>query len=386
MRFATIFISLLPSLAATIQPDPGGLTVHEWGTFTSVANQDGRSMWWQPLDAVSDLPCFVYRLGQRNIKVSGALVRMETPVLYFYSRSPVTASVHVDFPQGVVTEWYPKASRIDPDTFKRSGDGHVEWNGIQVTPGATPELPIEAGPNRYYAARATDAAPIRIGDQNEKLIFYRGLGSFSIPVKPRFTGSGYDQIEIKVDIGDPIPQAILFENRGGRIGYRVLGQLSSRAAFTLPALNGDLAGLRHELESMLTARGLYAKEAHAMVETWRDSWFEEGTRVLYIVPRSMADSVLPLTVTPAPSRIERVFVGRVEVLSPAMKDEIQAAVAASDIPTLKKYGRFLGPFLAQISAGRLPEDVNDFLSRAYRRVQEKLDYAGGCSASSQPVH
>jgi hypothetical protein len=27
---------------------------------------------------------------------------------------------------------------------------------------------------------------------------------------------------------------------------------------------------------MLTAEGLYPREAKAMVETWRDSWFEEA--------------------------------------------------------------------------------------------------------------
>jgi hypothetical protein len=34
------------------------------------------------------------------------------------------------------------------------------------------------------------------------------------------------------------------------------------------------------------AQGLFPKEAHAMVDTWRDSWFEEGTRAFYILPAS----------------------------------------------------------------------------------------------------
>ena len=29
--------------------DPAGLTVHEWGTFTSIAGRDGQAMEWQPL-------------------------------------------------------------------------------------------------------------------------------------------------------------------------------------------------------------------------------------------------------------------------------------------------------------------------------------------------
>src|SRR5258705_3456648 len=46
-----------------------------------------------------------------------------------------------------------------------------------------------------------------------------------------------------------------------------------------PELGADIVSLRGELEQSLVANGLFADEAHAMVETWRDSWFEEGTRV-----------------------------------------------------------------------------------------------------------
>jgi hypothetical protein len=85
-----------------------------------------------------------------------------------------------------------------------------------------------------------------------------------------------------------------------------------------------------------------------MVETWRDSWFEEGTRILYLMPRKTVDGLLPLRIEPRPDRIERVFVGRVEVLSPAMERSITAALEAGDTATLAKYGRFLRPFCDQI--------------------------------------
>src|SRR5690349_2430750 len=43
---------------------PGGrpaqnFTVHEWGTFTTVAGRDGRAIDWLPLGGPADLPCFV---------------------------------------------------------------------------------------------------------------------------------------------------------------------------------------------------------------------------------------------------------------------------------------------------------------------------------------
>src|SRR5258708_14331268 len=120
----------------------------------------------------------------------------------------------------------------------------------------------------------------------------------------------------------------------------------------LPELSGNIDRLRQEIEVDLIAAGLYPKEAHAMVETWRDSWFEEGTRVFYFVPRSMVDTVLPLTINPAPQQIERVFVGRVEVLTPAGEQDIVTALATGDVAVLEKYGRFLSPYLSQITAKR----------------------------------
>src|SRR4029077_9160312 len=67
----------------------------------------------------------------------------------------------------------------------------------------------------------------------------------------------------------------------------------------------------------LTATGLYEKEALAMVNTWRTSWFgENGTRLLYLVSGTLTDKLLPLTVDPAPDERVRVLVGRLETLTP----------------------------------------------------------------------
>jgi hypothetical protein len=85
-----------------------------------------------------------------------------------------------------------------------------------------------------------------------------------------------------------------------------------------------------------------------MIDTWRDSWFAEGMRVFYILPRAAVDSVLPLKITPAPATTVRVFVGRVEVLSGAMRQTILAALVSGDTRTLARCGRYLEPFVAQI--------------------------------------
>src|SRR5215207_9751262 len=71
--------------APTWTNDPATFDVHEWGTFTSIAGADGRAVGWTPLSGPDDLPCFVDRLKFGPKWTLSGTVRMETPVLYFYS-------------------------------------------------------------------------------------------------------------------------------------------------------------------------------------------------------------------------------------------------------------------------------------------------------------
>ena len=91
-----------------------GLTLHEWGTFTSIAGRGGQAVEWSPLTGSTDLPGFVEHFRDGNFKVGlRGTVRMETPVLYFYDSREENVSVKVSFSQGVITEWYPHATRVD---------------------------------------------------------------------------------------------------------------------------------------------------------------------------------------------------------------------------------------------------------------------------------
>src|SRR2546422_7895498 len=102
---SAVIIKMRRSAAAKASKD--SLIVHEWGTFTSIAGKDGVAVDWRPLNGSSDLPGFVYdtsglatgtglRSGQRCIKCNmEALVRMETPVIYFYADRETTVSVRV---------------------------------------------------------------------------------------------------------------------------------------------------------------------------------------------------------------------------------------------------------------------------------------------------
>ena len=352
----------------------GGLVVHEWGTFTSVADERGLPVQWAPLSGAEDLPCFVSRLDLQNYKLFPGLVRMETPVLFFYSQRRTTASVHVDFPKGWITEYYPQASNVSKEYGENAytgvdyKNGRADWNSIEVLPGETPALPTSQGPSRYYEARKTDAAALRVGTQNERMIFYRGIGSFIPPLQPKFLEDG--KLQLRTTIPDAIPLAIVFENRGGKIGYRFVRGLSGSADVEPPQMTGDLAQLRKQLVGELVEFGLFQKEALAMVETWHDSWFEEGMRVFYVVPRPQADALLPLRITPAPEAVARVFVGRVEVLSPWTRQTIQDATDHRDIAALTKFGRFLSPFVAQMHA------QGSFLRQAEAEISKNAN--GAC--------
>jgi hypothetical protein len=363
--------AVLPIAADRHADPPAPLTVHEWGTFTSVAGKDGSAIEWDTLGCKDDLPGFVNDFGYRGLKwrVNGT-VRMETPVIYFYSPVAVVADVQIAFPQGLITEWYPQARydvyqtrgatgaprRLERnlngiDTSLKSVTGTIEWRDIEVQPNTAPALPTENGPSRYYAARETDSAPIAVGDQHEKFLFYRGVGRFQVPLSARLSADGAVLVENRGH--DAVPRVILFENRGGRLGYRDAGAVDAAATLDRPALDDALPQLRYDLESALVEQGLFLKEAQAMVETWRDSWFEEGARLIYIMPSRSVDAVLPLRVEPAPSTVARVFVGRIELVTAETIQTVADALAADDWPTIERYRRFLGTILQRIEPRRL---------------------------------
>jgi hypothetical protein len=149
---------------------------------------------------------------------------------------------------------------------------------------------------------------------------------------------------------------ILFENRRGAIAYSVRHASSGTVTLDRPALDDESTAPQRELVNILIANGLYRKEAEAMVATWSDSWFEEGTRLFYIVPRSAVDAIVPLRIVPAPAAVARVFVGRMELVTPAVRRDVARALVADDRLALEKYGRFLEPIGARVVAESTPPD------------------------------
>jgi len=387
-----LFIFTAASLFAAEPEDE--LTVHEWGTFTCVQGADGVQMQWNPLVA-PELPRFVYdRVHTGPGRVKGIVVagknslvtrqRMETPVMYFYSDRPRVLDVAVRFPMGTITEWYPQESAAVPGLFGqpvRTGPA-LHWPKVEVLgkkEAAQVSLPSDPSGSHYYAARATDASPLRIAEKNkaveqEKFLFYRGVAYFETPLSVRLGGSDPKQVSLANSGGEELHNLFLYEVRAdGSLSWMTLDRLGAGETFGMDLGKTTGTGadsLAEALRSALVGQGLYEKEAAAMVKTWESAWFtERGMRVLYLLPRAWTDRTLPLDITPAPQKIERVMVARAEIITPAMeaalKGEVERYVAAKpeERPRIVQETRALG-------FGRFTECVWRRLVTTDQRTQE----------------
>lgn len=369
--------------SSTTQAKEADLIVHEWGTFTSIAGKNGVPLDWRPLNGPSDLPQFVYAGedagGYRGTHVAGgkgvvARVRMETPVIYFYTPREMDVNVEVRFPEGKITEWYPQAGYVNNNisatqTAQTFGNG-INWGKIKLLPNHQENFLREAAESHYYPARETDAVPVQVCNsdktkiEHEKFLFYRGVGNFPLPLNVTLEG---DKILLSENsaaypsMGKPdreLVDVIVFENRGGRIGFNYVPKITGKTVVDRPVLGRTMDEVYSQLEKTLTVHGLYLKEARAMIKTWEDSWFEEGLRVFYILPRYATDKILPLTVHPQPKQTVRVLVGRAEVITPEMERDVERQVAllrsrskkvrVNASAELKKHGRFYEPILKSI--------------------------------------
>jgi hypothetical protein len=350
---AAILIGGAVIVAAPVPGNKSGLVVHEWGTFSSFSGSDGVAAQFHP-EGGGDLPSFVYSSVRFVKGASAGTVSLETPVIYFYSDRPVTASVRADFPAGIFTEWFPQAGR---PTEKA-----LSWNDVRVRPGEPGTLPTVPGPTRYYAAREVNAAPLTVVNkeeqreihENERFLFYRGVGSPKTPLA--VTALGGDSFSLRATADAPIAAALLMEVKGKQLRFRQLDPIVAgmAASATLPSEWTAAEPARAALVTILVKSGLFEKEAKAMVKTWESAWLgDDGTRVLYILPNAWTDRTLPLKVTPTPDALVRVMVGRHDLLTPEREHEIDGLMRRlngaegqdqkSAEAALAKLGRFAWP-------------------------------------------
>ena len=163
----------LVGLAALARGSLAGddLVVHEWGTFTSLVDEQGRELAGINVDD-EPVPEFVHNLSPFLLSApvvssehwlyrsKGAprhhpqvTMRLETPVIYFYPpagrREPLQVDVSVRFRGGWLTEFYPQAHADTPGLTKGRFEfgaltpqttSSLAWNDLAVgTDGTGPE-------------------------------------------------------------------------------------------------------------------------------------------------------------------------------------------------------------------------------------------------------
>jgi len=389
-----------------------GLIVHEWGTFTSFSGSNGIRLEFRPL-LDSDLPPFVLDRAQHGGDIFSkrnyrAFVRMETPVTYFYTDRPRTVRVRVAFPEGLLTEFYPPVETITPEYGREQElvkDTALDWGQVQLIPesylngkltgelatlinGRTinellPQQGTADVAEHYFYARETDSALVHAhrtavesrpftptGDFFEKFLFYRGLGSFSLPLEVE--GLGQNQFTVTNKGSDDLSWFMVLNVNEGGLHFGTFDGVTAGQTRRVSLMHSTSGAIEFEdeLEKALVAEGLYEKEAKAMIKTWRSSWFgEQGTRVLYMVPRRLTDEMLPLAIEPRPETTVRVLVGRLDLMTPeaeaaALEIVQRSAVARAEAQNrakeqnteleyplpdeIQKLGRFAEPALARV--------------------------------------
>jgi hypothetical protein len=337
-------------------------------------------------------------VGYKGLEVPATHVtqKMETPVLYFHTKTPRRVRVRVDFVGGLITQWYPVSDLLGPPEGPCDGGpldlskverSFLQWDVdlVPATAGAPKEMPSVSADDPWSFAREVDAAyvrtmprkrPERMGPtEAERYLFYRGLGSFSMPLDVSAYPGGKAVLHNRGE--RPVPAAISLEIRGDVGRMRLMspvlagdGENASLGSLPLREKAAVTAEVALLLEDLLAKQGLHRDEAVAMVRTWSRSWLSsEGTRILYVVPRPLTDRLLPLAIDPAPDEVVRVLVGRLEYLTPETEAEVALALRDRAAPEpaareaararLARLDRFLEP-----SVRRVLSSTEDFAVRA----------------------
>jgi hypothetical protein len=346
------------------------LVIHEWGTITTIHEEDGTPVGGlNEIDADDVLPDFVHRYEpettrQKPERLLGKLpnkpgrpdvtMRLETPVIYFHPppnkafTDPIDVSVR--FRGGVINEFYPSAAAsvaldhrriqakyVDGVITEWNGDvlnnyvvGSLKWKGLRLHD--TVVAPLTHS-EIWLAPREVNSVSVFSPEagEGEQYLFYRGVAHLDSLLATK-TSRGSVELSTPAHLtwlastAVTIPNIWLADVRSdGTIAFRSSPAVTltkenegKRLATVKRFSNTDYTAegakqLRAALKKALIAQGLFADEAEAMLNTWKASYFQKpGLRVFYIVPRAWTDYFLPLEFS-APARVTRVIVGRIDL-------------------------------------------------------------------------
>lgn len=369
---------------------PAEFSVHEWGTFTTVQGSDGVTLLGAHHEE-EHLPGFVHcypsvhnsPLGQKGLPVPmrGITQKMETPILYFHTTTPLRVKVGVEFKEGLISQWYPEVATRVPERITgglglfdltQVKQSIVTWD-VELVPdwaSVSAKAPPVRPDEPWGFAREVDAAGVRVlgapgTGEVERYLFYRGLGRFALP---RCVKAGKGGVAEFVNAApEAVPSALVMEVGPEGARFRMLGKIAGKdsMACELGAVPlRPLATVLDEVQAtvakgMLVPEGLHADEARAMVRTWARSWFAKpGMRALYVVPRAEVERILPLSITPKPKAIVRVLLGRIEFFTPEVEEDLSSALHAAAGTG----------FTERVALDRVEARLDRFFEPALRRV------------------
>ena len=200
--------------------------------------------------------------------------------------------------------------RRDPGVARPDGGQQTGWGDTRPSTIDVPETRSDA---LWNFARDVDAAFVKTMDwtrqtdraEYERFLFYRGLGQSRMPMRADARSGGTLALERETSLGDGVRHIFVLkvENGRGAYQYRPALRPGEQATGVIPSMEGakPLAefteAIADALAAKLTESGLYPKEARAMVNTWKNSYFQnDGIRVLFVLPQSWTDAFIPMNI------------------------------------------------------------------------------------------
>ena len=412
LRHVTLLLAFLLVLTSPTLAASGDFLIHEWGTFTSLQDESGRTIGGINSDD-EPVPKFVHDLawnllvGDARAQANNFLfqgwprahrdvtMRLETPVLYVHAGDSCDAKldVSVEFHGGWLTQFYPDAEAAGPGRDKieinANTRGRLTWKNLSIRHENPPGPRTDA--HVWTTPRNVDANTLSTPKgEIEKYLFYRGVGHVDAPLRVIRKGDDgrfviFQDNRAAEALAKPLklPAVWFAEFReDGPVAFRKFAGLVASSPMAKPRTyevkfaNADFspdntAKLRASMQEALIADGLYADEAEAMLETWKLSYFQSwGTRVFYLVPREWTNQVLPLTVSPSPTEIVRVMVGRIDLVTPRHRELLTKINGASDVKMQAKelwqaydeLGRFRNALVLEEQVQRPSAALDAFIS------------------------
>jgi hypothetical protein len=389
--------------------------IHEWGTFTSLQDESGQALGGINTDD-EPVPKFVHGV-KLAIQPHNAIppvggkgfpfchpdvtMRLETPVIYFHpppgAADGQDAEVRVKFRGGWLTEFYPNAVSDAPAQtngmfqFVPLGsdtEGHLAWDHLQIG-GDWPLTNTTA--HVWTSPRDVQAAQVHAADgESEKFLFYRGVGHMDAPLKVSCNDDGSEllfrsQLEnLPTDRPPEIHALWLVDIQAdGKIAFRSLGPVTlthdskgllfrTTAAFAKAEYRThNFVKLKDSLKAALVSEGLFDDEALALLKTWEASYFKSpGMRVFFLCPRAWTDYYLPLQIS-LPAQINRVMVGRIELVTPEQREKLRKLAAFSPGVIQEQGQKWLAHWGASLS--HAPETYQTYLDLGRFRNALVLD-------------